>query len=181
MKTEIIVGDTLDFVTSVPRFLASAGWTLTYKLIPKAAGPAVISFNASAQGDDYRVQVTAATTATWTVSDYSFEAYVTKAAERYTVDSGQVTIKANPASATTLDNRSHERKMLDQVQAAMFALNAGVKSYAIGSRQLTYRDMPELIMEESRLKWLVLNEEAREKIAAGLGNPRNVGIRFNRV
>ena len=41
--------------------------------------------------------------------------------------------------------------------------------------------MPELVAEESRLKWLVANEDAREKIAAGLPNPRNVGIRFGRV
>jgi hypothetical protein len=62
----------------------------------------------------------------------------------------------------------------------MLALNSGVKSYTIGTRQMTYRDMPELVTEESRLKWLVANDEAREQLAAGLPNPRYIGIRFGR-
>jgi len=186
MRSEIVVGDTLNFLTTTPGYLASESWVLTYRLVPRAAGPAPITINATPEGDDHRVIVAAATTATWTAGDYSFEAYVTKAAERYRVESGQVTLKVNPATATTLDNRSHPRKVLEALKAAMEgrALSSTQRelvAYTIGSRSQTFDsedDRATLLVEISKYEWLVANEDAREKIAAGQANPRDVRIRF---
>jgi hypothetical protein len=187
MKTEIIVGDTLNFLTSVPDYLASASWVLTYKLIPKAAGPAVITITTSAEGDDYRVNVAAATTAAWTTGDYSWRARVTKGAEAYRVDSGQVKLLADSSTATTLDNRSHERKVLDAIEACIenraSTTQREMVAYAIGNRSQQFDPQDSraaLLALHSKYKWLVANEDAREKIAAGQANPRMVGIRFGR-
>lgn len=183
IPAEVIAGDTLDFKVEVPEFPSSAGWTLKYRLTPRFSTPTQtpITLTASANADgSYQVQASNAATSGYQPGAYTWARWVEKAGARQTLDqSGQLVVKADPAATVQgYDSRSHERKMLEQVQAAMLALNTGVKSYTIGSRQMTYRDMPELIAEESRLKWLVANEDARAKIAAGQPNPRDVRIRF---
>ena len=187
MRTEIVAGDTLNFLTTATGYPASDGWALTYKLIPKSAGPAVITINATPEGDDHRVIVAAATTAAWTAGDYSFEAYVTKAAERYRVETGQVRIAANPATATVLDNRSHERKVLEAIEAVIenraSQTQREMVEYTIGSRGQKFdasESKAALLELHSKYKWLVANEDARGAIAAGQPNPRNVRIRFGR-
>lgn len=187
MRTEIVVGDTLNFLTTTTGYPASAGWVLTYKLIPKTVGPAVISIPSTPEGDDHRVIVTAAVTAAWVAGEYSFEAYVTKALERYRVESGQVRIAVNPATATSLDNRSHERKVLEAIEAVIENRASQTQremiEYTIGSRSQKFdaiESKAELLKLHSKYKWLVANEEARAAIAAGQPNPRNVRIRFGR-
>lgn len=161
-------------------FPADGGWALKYWFKKTGASAANFSIDATASGKFFAVQVLAATTLGYTAGDYTWVAIATKAAELREIDSGRMTVLPRYDQVANLDDRSHARKMLEQIQAAMLALNQGVKSYTIGTRQITYRDMPELIAQESRLKWLVKNEDDSAKIAAGLPNPRNIGIRFNR-
>ena len=49
----------------------------------------------------------------------------------------------------------------------------------IGNRNLKRYDLPDLIQLEGRLKAEVKREEQAELIANGLGNPRNMFVRFN--
>jgi hypothetical protein len=186
MKDQIVAGDTLNFLTSVPAYPASAGWVLTFKLIPRvvATGP-VLSFSASAEGDDHRVNVVAATTAGWALGDYSWQSYVTKAAERYTAAFGSTKIVANPATAASLDNRSHERKVLEAIEACIenraSTSQREMVAYTIGNRSQqfdTTESKSALLELHSKYKWLVANEDARAAIAAGRPNPRLVRVRF---
>lgn len=179
MKTELIAGDTLDFVTEVSSYPASAGWTLRFRLVPRSGAGSAITFNAATyETTKYRVQVGNSTTANWAAGEYSWWSYVETGTERYTVDSGLVKILPNPASITPHDLRSHARKMLDAVEAAIEALNLKAKAYTIGSRSYTRAELPELITLRDRYRREVADEDAREKLAAGLPNPRDVYIRF---
>ena len=183
-EEEMIVGDTWQFNTTVSDFPASAGWTLTYRLVPEKGAGAAITFNNSGiSGDDYVVQVAAATTAAYAAGDYSWAAYVLKSGERHTVDKGEVTLVPDPGVVSTpYDSRSFARKMLDQIEAALLAFqDASVKSYTIGSRSMTREDVPNILVMRDRWLWEVKNENDTAQIAAGLGNPRNVGVRFSRV
>ena len=67
------------------------------------------------------------------------------------------------------------------MQAAIRALIAGgaVQEYKIGNRNLKRYDLPDLIQLEGRLKAEVKREDQAELIANGLGNPRNMFVRFN--
>lgn len=178
---ELRAGDTwkwkrTDQVADYP----SPTWTLTYRFKNKDGGFEIVATADGSSG--FSVSVPKATTAAIAAGTYAWQAEVDNGTERYTLERGGV-LKVIAdffagTAAAALDQRSHERKLLEQVQAAMLALNTGVKSYAIGTRQMTFRDMPELIAEESRLKWLVANEEARAKIADGRPNPRDIRIRF---
>ena len=58
----LIAGDTARWIKSLPEYLASAGWALTYTLINATNK---ITFSAAASGDDHLVNVAAATTGSW--------------------------------------------------------------------------------------------------------------------
>lgn len=111
---KIIAGDSLTWTKSLDNFLASAGWILSYAL----RGPAAIDFDAVADGDAYRVEVTSAVTALWAPGFYSWIAFVTKAGDRYTLDQGSVEILPDPVETTTIsDQRPHCKRMLDAIEA----------------------------------------------------------------
>lgn len=185
MISELIAGDTLDFLDSVPEYPPADGWTLKYQLIPRFTTPvqSPITLTASTSGADYRVQAAAGVTATWKAGFYTWARWVEKAGPiRQSLGEGQLEVKTDPAQAVQgYDGRSDARRRLDEVEAAIDALSsAGIKSYTIGNRQMTKQDLPDLITWRDRLKAEVANEDAAAKIASGLPNPRNVGIRFSR-
>ena len=179
---QIIAGDTLDFQTSVEGYPATDGWTLKYYLTPRTAGTQlVLTASTAADGQGYRVQVSPAASAAWAAGIYDWRARVEKTGAEITVEQGFVQIQAKVAGLTASDNRSYARKMLDQIEAALQAFNFGVKSYSIGSRSWTKAETPDLLVMRDRFKAEVDNEVAAAKMADGLGNPRNYGVRFNRV
>ena len=90
----------------------SAGWALVYTLIN--ATTKITLPTGVASGSDYVVTVPAATSANYAAGAYSYMATVTLAGERYTVETGTVTIRANLSAQTTYDNRSPAREALDE-------------------------------------------------------------------
>lgn len=184
-----IAGDTLDFQVSVPDYPSSAGWTLKYRLTPRFTTPtqAPITLTAIANADGtYQVQESPANTQNWVAGFYTWSRWVEKVGARQTLtERGQLEVRPNPAaSAQGLDTRSVARKMLDAVEAMLANRSTQTQrelvSYTIGSRGQTFdpNDRASLVKELSFWKWQVANEDAREKIAAGLPNPRRIGIRF---
>lgn len=185
MIDELIAGDTLDFLDTVPEYPPADGWTLKYRLVPRFTTPvqAPIDISAITEGTDYRVQAASGVTAAWVPGAYTWSRWVEKAGPiRQSLGDGQLQIKTNPAAAAQgYDGRSHARKMLDQINAALEAFSLGVKQYTIGSRSMTKQDLPELMTLRDRYTAEVASEEAAAKVASGLPNPRNVGIRFQRI
>lgn len=177
MKSTIIAGDTLDFTTTVADYPPGDGYTLTYKLVPRSSG-SVITFSASASGDDYRVQVGPSTTATWAAGDYTWAAYAIKSGARYTVDQGLLTVKPDPATASTLDGRSHARKVLDAVEAVLEnRATLDQQEFQIGGRMLKRMPVSDLMKLRSRYASEVEREDANAKLAAGLGVARRIQVR----
>lgn len=175
LQNLITAGDTLDFTTSVPEYPASEGWTLKYRLAPRAAGTA-IDITATADGDDYDVQVVAATTIGWATGWYTWTAYVEKAAERYTVDRGQLEIRA---ASTTLaagsDNRTHARKVLDAIESVLEGrATVDQQEYAIAGRSLKRMAIDELM----RFRRIYQSEVKAEELAAGIGTARTLQVRL---
>ena len=63
---------------------------------------------------------------------------------------GQVDVWPDPVSAETFDNRTFAQTMVEEIETALkgFAGAGGrVKSYQIGSRTVTYRDVSELMSQ----------------------------------
>jgi hypothetical protein len=108
----IVAGDTAKWTKSLADYLASDGWALSYTLVNAANR---YTFSATASGDDFAVTVAAATTTAYAAGLYDWRAQVAKAAEVFTVGSGQFTVQPSFAAAT--DGRSSAKKSLDQVVA----------------------------------------------------------------
>ena len=186
MIEELIAGDTLDFIDSVPEYPPADGWTLKYQLIPRFATPtqAPITITASTSGTDYRVQAAAGITVSWQPGAYTWARWVEKAGPiRQSLGDGQIIIKADPAQAAQgYDGRSDARRRFDEIETAIEQLTSGaVKAYTIGTRSMTKQDLPDMIVWRDRLAAAVASEDAAAKMAAGLPNPRIAGIRFNRI
>lgn len=189
----IIAGDTLDFVVSVPDYPASDGWTLKYRLTPRftspTQAPVTITAATDADGASYDVQAAPATTAAWGAGAYTWARWVEKTGARQTLsESGQLEIKADPSlTGQGFDSRSHARIVLEAIEAVIENRASSTQremiAYTIGSRSKTFdsQDTREKLLElHSRYKWLVRNEEDKDRLASGLPNRRRLGIRMTR-
>ena len=174
MRDEIIAGDSLTFYTSVPDYPASGGWDLTYKITPRVSGTAY-SFDASEaeDGERYLIEVPAATTAEWVAGTYTWTAYVSKAGERHVVDGGELIIRPDPAEATSLDRRSHARKVLDAIEALLEdRATSDQKRIVIRDRELERFPVADLVKLRQAYRLEVISEDNAARISAGLA-PRN--------
>ena len=158
-----------------------SSWTLTYYLRNAAGGGLTIV--GSAYGTGWENTISATASAGLAVGTWFFQARATKAAEAHTLWSGQVQVLAAlnyTGTPAAFDGRSQASQDLDAVQAAIRALISGgaVKKYTIGSRSLEKFTLAELIERENLLKAQVAKEQAAERIANGLGDPRNLFVRF---
>ena len=54
-----------------------------------------------------------------------------------------------------------------------------MQEYTIGNRHLRKMSMTDLLELESRLKARVYREQLQQDMANGLGNPRNLFVRFH--
>ena len=173
-----IAGDSLSWRKQLPDYPAPT-WVLTYTIINALAKITVVSV---ADGDDHLVTVPAATTSAWAPGEYTVVATVSDGTDRYTVESGKITIAQDlAAKAAGFDTRSTARKALDDMRAALakwISTNGHVTTYVIDGVNRTFASAADL---QQRISWLekeVAREEAAARIAAGLGTGRRVQVRF---
>lgn len=175
----LTAGDTLDFPVVVSNYKASDGWSLKYRLAPRVSGT-VIDLTAVASGDDYRVQVTAASTSAWAAGFYSWSAFVEKAAERYSVSRGTLEIRVSSvAMPAGYDSRTHAQKTLDAIKAVIEKrASLDQQEYSIHGRQLKRMTIDELLKFRVVYEREVANEIVKERLAAGLPAGGKVQVRF---
>lgn len=168
-------GDTVKWLKSLPDYLASDGWTLSYTLINAGSK---ISITSTAQGTDHLVNVSNTTSAAWAAGTYDYRAQASKASEVYTVGSGRIVVK--PAfSAATLDARSQVRKTLEAIEATLEGrASSATAEYQIAGRQLKYIPISELLVLRDRLRADVAREDSAAAVAAGLSPRGRIQVRF---
>jgi hypothetical protein len=189
-----VAGTTMNFSVTAPGFPSTEGWTLRYYLTARFTTPtqAQITFEAAANTDGtYQIQLSPFQT-NWAAGAYGWRREVQKGDEKHALtgaeEQGEVDVRANPTALTQgYDSRSHARKVLAAIEASLEgrATSADLElvSYTIGDRSQTFAPgerMEQLLELHSKYKWLVDNEDARARLAAGLPNPRNVFVRFIR-
>jgi hypothetical protein len=180
--TNLTAGDTVTWSRSLADYPATQSWVLSYRLINAANK---IDITAAASGADHLVTVTAATSAAWQAGTYTWQAYVTKAAERYTVGAGSVVIKPNlAAQAAGFDSRSESLQRFDAIKAAydLYIANGQglMQRYTIGGREVWFKDFDDAKAQLDYWGNKVQAELAAESIAAGRGNPRRAFAMFTR-
>ena len=159
----------------------SASWVLTVSFRTNAAEGATATGSARADGG-WDVSLSASTTESWASGTWYWEKRITSGAVVVVIGSGTTEVLPSLAytgDPTAFDGRSQAEQDLDAVQAAIRAIiSKGAKQYSIGGRSYTANDLNLLMQRESQLKAIVARERAAEKIAQGLGDPRNVFVRF---
>ena len=178
MQPSLTAGDTLSFTTITPDYPASAGWVLTYTLINNSAK---VSITATASGAEHLITVAASTSAAYAPATYTWQAVVTKAAERYTVGTGQMVVAPNLAAAATYDTRTSARKALDAVNLAMetYGAKAYLHSYEIAGRKQQFQTPGDFLAFRSKLMAEVAREDNATRLAAGLAPKNQLQVRFN--
>lgn len=182
MLETLILGDTLNFTTNVAAYPASSGWTLKLRLLPRVSGSNIDLTSAPDTTDPtlHRFQASATITAAWAAGSYSWASWVEKAAEKYSVDTGVMTLKADPRnSSAPFDGRSPARVALDAAKAALYAWSASSTTvrYKIGEREMQFNTKAEIVGLISRLEVEVNREVNADRRSKGLASKNRVFVR----
>lgn len=155
----LVVGDTWKWRRQIPNRDPADSWVLTYALVNDANK---ITLTGSDNSDGtHLISVAAATTADYKGGEYSWQAYVTKGTDRYTVGRGFFVIEDNFTAADTGDYRSTVKKQLDAVEALLVnKASRDQLSTSIAGRSISRMSPDEL------LKWRYeLRKEWRTELA----------------
>jgi hypothetical protein len=179
-------GSTTDVFGNV---VDSSEWTLKYFLRNNSAPNGHTATNGftstgSVYLDGWEFTISATDSGGFVAGDWYWEAVASKGSENLSLGYGQLKVNASLSYSgipSKFDGRSTAKKDLEAVQLAIRTLlNGGaVQEYRIGNRNLKRYDLADLIQLEGRLKAEVKREDQAELIANGLGNPRNMFVRFN--
>jgi hypothetical protein len=185
----IRAGDTVTWrddatTDSLGNAVTSGTWSLSYFLRSATAGATGgLTVASTSYGSGWETTISTTSSATLAAGGWYWQARATNGANAITTGTGSLTVLAAlnyTGTPAAFDGRSQARQDLDAVQAAIRSLISGgaVKRYTIGSRQLERFGLAELIELENRLKAQVAKEEAAQRMANGLGDPRNLFVRF---
>jgi hypothetical protein len=158
-------GDTWEWIRTLIDFPASLGWVLKYYLRGATAGM-TLDITATANSnpalgsvDDFAISVPASSTSL-PAGEYAWSARVEKGAEKYTVDQGTLTVTPDVSQATTIDNRSHNRKVYESICAVIEKTATRIEQeYEVEGRKLMLRSPMELQKMKAIYSRLVRQEE----------------------
>lgn len=189
---KIYAGDDLEWVESFAaaeddtQLKASDGWTEYYRIINSSnlIQVSAADITSTAYGDDHKFSLTSAQTAGWTAGKYLATRYAKKGTETQVLGRKTIEILTNVLTATTFDFRTHARKALEAIEAAIerratkeqnqLSISTGGGS----SRAVQFMSMEELIKARQYYKALVDAEIETEKIDAGESPGGRVLLRF---
>lgn len=175
--SELRSGDTWKWTKTLADYPASA-WTLKYRFKNAAGG---FEITASSSGDDYSVTVAASTTTGYAAGAYSWIAWVEGGSEKYTVDTGTVTLNPDYRSGTAtaaLDDRTHAQIVLDAIEAVIEGrASKDQEEYMIAGRSIKRTPIASLLKLRQHYLAEVEAQKAREAIANGLGTGRRIQFR----
>ena len=175
---KLTAGVTWEWTKTLSDYPASE-WTLSYYL--RKNGTGINTFNATADGDTHSVTVSAVVSGACAVGVYDFIGIVTKGTEKHVVFDGIVEVLPNPTASAAYDPRTHARRVLDLIEAAMEGrIPNGMESYTIGGRSINKISIPDLRLLWEKYKQDVVMEEQAERLVNGRRSGKNIGVRFGR-
>lgn len=161
---------------------AGDGWVLTYRFKNAAGGFEIV---AEADGDNFAIEASAASTEDFTAGTYRWQAQVVLGAVKKTVDTGTFVVQPGlfiDGDETALDQRTHARKVLDAIEAVLESrASKDQQEYSIAGRSLKRTPIADLIMMRDRYAAEVRSQDAADRTANGLPDKRRVYVRFHRV
>ena len=152
---------------------AADGWAVAMAIAPDSGGT-VTSVSASDDGGEWVVTLTAAASAALSPGVHGWAIRASKAGFRETILAGSLLVEADIAADT--DRRSHARRVLDAVEAAIEgrATSADLEYVFADGRSIKMMGHDELYRMRDRYRREVAREEGR---GAG-GRPVRIVPRF---
>jgi hypothetical protein len=183
VPSELIAGDTWSWTRDLADYPAtthSAAWYFENK-------DNAFSVNATTSGTTFVGTVVPASTGK-VPGRYRWRIVVTRTSDnaRFTAETGWTDVQADPVAAGKMDVRSHARRTLDAIEAAIEGrATSDQQAMSIGSgpmqRALTRIPIEELLKFRDYYQAIVDGEDNADAVAAGGVNSRRMGVRFNRV
>lgn len=179
----IYAGDTVKWnEPATPDYSSTTGWAASFVLRHATGNEHLAAITGVADGSGgWNFTITAAQSALLDANGHWWQLTVSKDAERYTLGTGTLSVKANiPAAGNTYDGRTQSQIDLEAVRAAMRAIVTGgaTQEYSIGNRSLKKMSMPDLIALETKLIADVARDARADRLAKGMNSGRAVYVRF---
>lgn len=153
------------------------GWSLDFRLIGTTNTALTVATNAA--GDGWDVTYDATSSAAITPGRYEWVAVATKSPTVQPIARGEVTVEANPLTATGTDSRSSSRIALENIEALIAnRATTAQKMYEIAGRKLENFPLSDLLAARDRLRADVARENACARVAAGLPDNRRILVSF---
>lgn len=156
-----------------------ADFTLSYVGMLAGEAPSKIEFSATALDGGFFVGLGANENGDWKAGVYRWVAFMTRISDsaRMTVGGGRFEVLADLASEDAIDLRSHNRRMLEQIEALLEGrAKSNVASYEIAGRKLTKLTPKELQDWHTHSRKLVRIED-RKRTGRGSHRLRKVEFR----
>jgi hypothetical protein len=152
------------------------GLSATFVLLSSSATR--ITVNATANGTGFAFSITASFSASFTPGNYKVHIYATLGTAKYLIGTQDVTILANPLSATG-DTRNHIQKMLDAINATLEGrATQEYQSMTIDGYSVTQMSPDQLLKLRSYYKNELRKQTNAERIASGKSPLNTIKTKF---
>lgn len=179
----LVVGDRWtwrrpDLVADYP----TADYALTYEFMCDSGGGGSHKFTITATEttDDYIIEVSQDVTEHYHVHHYKWYAFITRTSdsERIAIDNGITQLVADYA-ASTADQRSHAKKVLDAIQATIEGrASQDQMSYSIAGRSLSRMSIDDLLTFRNRYRAEYNEEQKKARIKNKQDSGNTIKVRF---
>ncbi len=188
LPTVITAGTTIEWVdeattAGINKTISSPDWTLEYYLRTNTASEGHTATGTQySESTGWQFTISATDSAGFAAGNWFWVARAFKSSDVFEIGSGELEVKQNlqyTGTPSAIDNRSQNEIDLDAVTAAIRAIIADkAAKYSIGGRSFERINLPELRAREAELKARVFSEKRYSLISQGLGDPKNLYVRF---
>jgi len=185
---EITAGTTIKWVdeattAGLNETISSPDWTLKYYLRTNKYNEAHIATGTQYQDSSgWQFTISASDSGNFDARDWYWSAVATKGSDVFTLGDGKLIVRQSLIYSGTpngIDNRTQNEKDLDAVTAAIRAMvEDKAQEYSIGNRTFKRIDLDKLENLQAKLKSRVASEKRYSLISQGLGDPKNLYVRF---
>jgi|TARA_R110000824_G_scaffold44389_1_gene129141 hypothetical protein len=163
---------------------SNSSYTLTYEFnLIDGSTAGNFTLTATADGTNYKIEVTSSTTATYTKGNYNWVANITRNSDsaRIKVGEGYTDLQDNYAT-TTASVRSFAKQMLDAIEAvALNRASMDQSSMSIAGRSLSRMSIDELMGFRDRFNREYLQEVKQSRVKNNKGSGNNIKVRFGKT
>jgi len=184
----IVAGTTIEWVdeattAGINETISSPDWTLEYYLRTNTASEGhTVTGTQYANSTGWQFSISSTDSANFDAGNWFWAARAFKSGKVFEIGTGELEVKQSlqySGTPAAIDNRTQTEKDLDAVTACIRAIiEDKAQEYSIGNRTFKRVDIKELRAREAELKSRVASEKRYSYISQGLGDPKNLYVRF---